>query len=534
MMSILSAFLLTSFSLAELDNGYQIFFDMYLLALGWRESAVIFAGILRGGVESCFKGIVGDIIDKTTWDRRNMLAIASTIVAATSFMVFFVKGSEPVDKMTVYIVDTIESAAHAFLEPAFAAITLSAFGPELFDEMQVKKELVAHAGAIISGILSSVVAWVMYPSIELVFLLPAAFAICVVLFVRFIPKGDPLMGRGFHLHTQQRDEQGCVIADDQSVAKDFKTEKASSYRDVFFDKRILAIILADVFHVIAEANVGLIFSETLADVGSHTMDNGHENDHNKDDHQHDRDLDYYYYDSAYSYYNATNTTEYTTFEVYEQLNGYIMSRRAIPLLATATTLSRIVMIGGTYLVGYLTTRGYGRKPFYVLHLCFHSIRVISLLLCFYNDAGKAWLISTEMVGGLALAFGLVNQFMRADILFGSGRFNVVDGFQATIRGIAATSSQYVGGFILEKNGPMTALIICLAFSVIPPIIGILFVPETLGMRERDFKKEKELEKLNRRTLLEITCDGYEMHEMSVVWGCATPGIAEATPYRKLV
>lgn len=527
MISTLSAFLLTSFSLAELDNGYQIFFDMYLLALGWRESAVIFAGILRGAVESCFKGVVGDIIDKTTWDRRNMLAIASMIVAATSFMVFFVDGSEPVDKMTVYIVDTIESAAHAFLEPAFAAITLSAFGPELFDEMQVKKELVAHAGAIISGILSSIVAWVMYPSIQLVFLLPAVFAICIVLYVRFIPRGDPLMGRGFHLHTQQRDEQGCVIVDDQSVAEDLKTEKASSYRDVFFDKRILAIILADVFHVIAEANVGLIFSETLADVGSHTNEN-HE-DHNKDDHQH-RDLDYYYYDSAY--YNATNTTDYSTYEYYEQINGYIMSRRAIPLLATATTLARIVMIGGTYLVGYLTAQGYGRKPFYVLHLCFHSIRVISLLLCFYTDAGKAWLISTELVGGLALAFGIVNQFMRADILFGSGRFNVVDGFQATIRGIAATSSQYVGGFILEKNGPMTALVICLAFSVIPPIIGILFVPETLGMREKDFKKEKEIEKLNRRTLLEITCEGYEMHEMSIL-GC-TPGIAEATSYKELV
>jgi hypothetical protein len=72
----------------------------------------------------------------------------------------------------------------------------------------------------------------------------------------------------------------------------------------------------------------------------------------------------------------------------------------------------------------------------------------------------------------------------------------------------------------------------LAFSVIPPIIGILFVPETLGMREKDFKKEKEIEKLNRRTLLEITCEGYEMHEMSIL-GC-TPGIAEATSYKELV
>jgi hypothetical protein len=85
--------------------------------------------------------------------------------------------------------------------------------------------------------------------------------------------------------------------------------------------------------------------------------------------------------------------------------------------------------------------------------------------------------------------------MRADIVFGSGRFNVVDGYMATVRGLAAVSSQYIGAVILEGQGPFVALSISFVIAVIPPIVGYLFVPETLGMRERDFKEEKMAEKL---------------------------------------
>ena len=108
----------------------------------------------------------------------------------------------------------------------------------------------------------------------------------------------------------------------------------------------------------------------------------------------------------------------------------------------------------------------------------------------WSGAGKGWLASTELVGGLTGALGIVNVFMRADILLGSGRFNVVDGYMATVRGLAAVSSQYIGAVILEGQGPFTALSISFVVAVIPPIIGYCFVPETLGMRERDFREEK--------------------------------------------
>ena len=248
-----------------------------------------------------------------------------------------------------------------------------------------------------------------YPNLELIFLLPSFFAISAIFFVRYIPSGDPLMGRGFHGKTEKRDEQGCVV----NTHKNEPEPVAASYYDVFLDKRIVWIIVADVFHVLAEANVGLVFNETLADVGTWSgSNNNNDDDYNDDDDGDDDD-------------------------------NNVMSRNAIPLLATAGSTAQIVMIGGTALVGYLTAKGWGRKPFYVAHLCVHPVRVLLLLLCLYTNASSAWLVSTELVGGLTGAFGIVNAFMRADILFGSGRFNVVGKLNLLLL-------LYLFSFFLEK------------------------------------------------------------------------------------
>lgn len=378
---------------------------------------MIVSGILRGIVEFSLKGIVGDIIDKTSYDRRIFLGGAALAVAMSSCMVFVVNGADDVDKAIVYIVRSLESIALSFMGPAFGAVTLSAFGPEMFDKMQVQRELVSHAGSIVSAALSAVVAWFMYPNIQILFLLPTIFAVSAIYFVQFIPKGDPLMGRGFHGKTEKRDEQGCVV----NTHKDEPEPEAASYWDVFSDKRILWLTVADVFHVLAEANVGLVFNETLADVGTYSSSNTQGYDDDLSDY-----LDY--------------QNDYQSGE--EQA---VMSRNAIPLLATAGSAAQIVMIAGTFLVGYLTEKGWGRKPFYVAHLCVHPVRVALLLICLYTNAGSAWLVSTEFVGGLTGAFGIVNAFMRADILFGSGRFNVVGKFFV----IASTEDMF--GFATQRQ-----------------------------------------------------------------------------------
>jgi hypothetical protein len=63
-------FLMTAFLLAELGDGFGMFFDMYLLGQRWTEISVNLSGILRGFVDLSLKEIVGDIFDKTQYDSR--------------------------------------------------------------------------------------------------------------------------------------------------------------------------------------------------------------------------------------------------------------------------------------------------------------------------------------------------------------------------------------------------------------------------------------------------------------------------------
>ena len=176
MISTLAAFLLTSFSIAELGDGFGMYVDMYLLGEGWGETSVVVAGIFRGVVDLVLKSFVGDIIDKTRRDRRTFLALAALVIGLSSLMVYFVNGADMSDKIIVYTVRSIESVALAFLGPAFAAITLSAFGPEMFDEMNVKREIVSHAGSIVSAVLSGGIAWVLETAMDTQTIAVAAIA----------------------------------------------------------------------------------------------------------------------------------------------------------------------------------------------------------------------------------------------------------------------------------------------------------------------------------------------------------------------
>lgn len=108
MISTLASFLLTSFSIAELGDGFGMYIDMFLLAKGWGEKSVVISGIFRGIVDLIMKLFVGDIIDKTHHDRRSFLALAALVIGLSSLMVYFVDGADTSDRVLVYIVRSVE------------------------------------------------------------------------------------------------------------------------------------------------------------------------------------------------------------------------------------------------------------------------------------------------------------------------------------------------------------------------------------------------------------------------------------------
>ena len=107
---------------------------IYLVNIGWNEGAIGIALSLMGFTALICQTFAGDIIDKTTVDRRKLLSIAAILTAASAMAVLFVhEGNQ--DHMLMYITKIVEGIASSFIGPCIAALTLASFGPDEFDSI---------------------------------------------------------------------------------------------------------------------------------------------------------------------------------------------------------------------------------------------------------------------------------------------------------------------------------------------------------------------------------------------------------------
>ena len=202
------AFILVSFSLGELGDGLNIFQGIYLVGIGWNEGSVGTALSLMGLTALIVQTWAGDLVDKTTIDRRLFLTGASLVTALSASTIFFVREGNQ-DHGLIFVSKIVEGVASSFIGPCLAALTLATFGPRHFDAVMASNILWGHIGSVAAAVLAGIVAFVLYPDIKFCFLVISLAALGAIFFVQYLPEGDPLMGRGFH-GERALDEYGHV------------------------------------------------------------------------------------------------------------------------------------------------------------------------------------------------------------------------------------------------------------------------------------------------------------------------------------
>lgn len=440
------AFASVSFFLGELGDGLNIFQGIYLVNIGWNESAIGIALSLMGFTALICQTFAGDIIDKTSIDRRLILNAAAILTACSAMAVLFVhEGNQ--DHLLMYITKVAEGIASSFIGPCLAALTLANFGPKEFDRQMASNAVWGHIGSAMSAILAGAAAYIFYPNIKYCFFVVGFSAACAVIFVKFLPEGDPLMGRGFH--GVENDVVGSLSNGDatnddkilsiKAMNKKRESPQAASYLSVISERKTLILCLTGFFFHFANANVLLVLGELMSKGG----------DNNGDD-----DL---------------NNMEQGT------------SRSAIPLIGGAILLAQATMTAATWLGNYFTERGIGRKVLFMAGLVTLPIRCA--LIIYWKDAGNAFLLSTQILDGLGGGFfGLLHPYLVADITFGSGRFNLIMGMTASCFGLGGTMSNFLGQMVVEKMGHVASLTGSFFLSIIPIAIFAIFMPETMNTR----------------------------------------------------
>ena len=192
------AFLLVSFTLGELGDGLNIFQGIYLVGTGWNEGSVGLALSLMGFTTLLIQPLAGNWVDQTIIDRRIFLGTASAITAISASTILLVRqGNYSSDHALVFISKIVEGVSASFIGPCVAALTLASFGPKYFDTIMASNIFWGHIGSVVAAILAGLVAYIFYPNVKYCFLIIAAAALCAILFIPFLPQGDPMMGRGF-------------------------------------------------------------------------------------------------------------------------------------------------------------------------------------------------------------------------------------------------------------------------------------------------------------------------------------------------
>jgi len=383
--------------------------------------------------------LAGDVIDKTHFDRRGFLALASVATACSASAILFVHEGNT-DHALMYVTKIVEGISSSFIAPCVAALTLATFGPDKFDEVMASNILWGHIGSVVSAILAGVAGYYLYPDIKYCFLVIGFSALLAVFGVRFLPEGDALMGRGLKTPRNSTAEK-TVETTPNYVPMEIQRSASvvSSYGDVFLDRKTIVVCLTGFFFHFANANVLLVLGELM----------GGDNE-----------------------------------------DGSV-KRTAIPLIAGAIVLAQLTMTISTYVGDSMTKRGCGRKPLFMAGLLTLPIRCALIIL--WKDAGEAYLLSTQILDGIGGGFfGLLHPFLVADITFGTGRFNVLMGLTASCFGMGATLSNLLGQMAVEKLGHVASLSGSFVISLVPICLFAFMMPETYGKREGMGSENEEM------------------------------------------
>ena len=165
-----------------------------------------------------FQTISGDMIDKTTYDRRKVLSIACVITTLCALAILFVNDDSYGQHGLYYITKIIQGMASTFIMPTISALTMGWFGPKYFDLNMANIILYNHVGTLVTAVLAGLSAYLLYPNIQYSFLVLGFALVLALIFIRVLPKGDAAMGRGFHGTNENYtfDSQGNIITDDDN------------------------------------------------------------------------------------------------------------------------------------------------------------------------------------------------------------------------------------------------------------------------------------------------------------------------------
>jgi MFS family permease len=149
-----------------------------------------------------------------------------------------------------------------------------------------------------------------------------------------------------------------------------------------------------------------------------------------------------------------------------------------PFMSACVVAAQLVMAPMSLLVG-AKADAWGRKPFYLA-----AFMVLPLRGFLYTVSdNSAWLVTVQLLDGVGSGlFATLTGIVVADLMRGTGRYNLARGFVATVQGVGASLSNVVAGTILVWAGYNTAFITLACVALLGLVVCSALLPETAAWR----------------------------------------------------
>jgi len=149
-------------------------------------------------------------------------------------------------------------------------------------------------------------------------------------------------------------------------------------------------------------------------------------------------------------------------------------KEATAMMSTCIIAAQGVMLPIALLVGYKADT-WGRKPLFLAGFAILPIRAVLYTL----SDNSFWLIGVQLLDGVGAGiFGALAPLVIADIMRGTGRYNLAQGAIATVQGVGASLSGLAAGEIVDHFGYSAAFLSLGAAALVAVIVFFLQMPET--------------------------------------------------------
>jgi MFS family permease len=119
---------------------------------------------------------------------------------------------------------------------------------------------------------------------------------------------------------------------------------------------------------------------------------------------------------------------------------------------------------------------WGRKPLLLIGFAALPVRAVLFVLA----PGPWWVVAAQATGGLTAAvIGIMTPLVISDVMRGSGRYNLAQGFAGTAQGIGAAITNVALGFVAQGFGYTAGFFTLASIGACGLAVIFFFMPETM-------------------------------------------------------